>query len=233
MAKRSKKYLESSKNVDPVARYTFEEAVDLVLRSAYANFNESVDVAVNLGVDPRKADQMVRGSVVLPHGTGREIRILAFAKGEKQKEAEEAGADYVGAEDMVEKIEKGWLEFDKAVATPDMMSAVGKLGRILGPRGLMPNAKVGTVTFEIGKAVEELKAGKIEFRVEKTGVIHSVLGKVSFGPEKILENLRVFLDALVRHKPASSKGAYFRGIALSSTMGPGVKVDPAQMRMFL
>ncbi len=233
MAKRSKKYLESSKNVDPVARYTFEEAVDIVLRGAYANFNESVDVAVRLGVDPRKADQMVRGSVVLPHGTGREIRILAFAKGEKHKEAEEAGADFVGAEDMVEKIEKGWLEFDKAVATPDMMSTVGKLGRILGPRGLMPNAKVGTVTFEIGKAIKELKAGKIEFRVEKTGVIHSALGKVSFGPEKILENLRVFMDALVRHKPASSKGTYFRGIALSSTMGPGVKVDPAQMRLFM
>lgn len=187
-------------------------------------------MAVKLGVDPRHADQMVRGSVVLPHGIGKEVRVLVFAKGEKEKEAREAGADYVGAEELVDQIKSGWLEFDKAVATPDMMGAVGKIGKILGPRGMMPNAKTGTVTFELDKAINELKAGKIDFRVDKGGIVHAPMGKVSFGPDKIQDNIGTFIDTLVRMKPAASKGTYIRSIAISTTMGPSFKVDPAYVK---
>jgi large subunit ribosomal protein L1 len=201
----------------------------LVKKIHPAKFDETVEVAVRLGVDPRHADQMVRGSVVMPHGIGKVARVLVFAKGEKEKEALEAGADHVGAEDLVAKIQQeGWLEFDRAVATPDMMSLVGRLGRLLGPRGLMPNPKSGTVTFEVGRVVREIKAGKVEFRVDKAGIIHAPVGKVSFAGEALVENARAIIDALIRMKPASSKGQYIRGIAVSSTMGPGVKVDPTQ-----
>ena len=189
-----------------------------------------MDVAVRLGVDPRHADQMVRGSVILPNGTGKEVKILVFAKGEKEKEALDAGADFVGNEDLIEKIKGGWFGFDKTIATPDMMGTVGKIGKMLGPRGLMPNAKTGTVTFDIARAVDELKAGKIDFRVEKAGIVHAPIGKVSFGVEKIIQNISAFLETILRLKPASSKGTYLRGIALSTTMGPGVKIDAAYVK---
>lgn len=227
MPKRGKKYLETVKDIDRQNRYDFSEAVQKAIGASYAKFDETVDVAVRLGVDPRHADQMVRGTVVLPNGLGKEVRVLVFAKGEKEAEAREAGADYVGNDELVEKIQGGWLEFDKAVATPDMMGSVGKLGRVLGPRGLMPNAKTGTVTFEVAKAVEELKAGKIDFRVEKAGIVHVPMGKVSFGVEKLIENITAFFDAILRLKPAASKGTYVRSIAVSTTMGPGIKVDTA------
>lgn len=230
MAKRGKKYRKAKEEVDLYRRYDFAEAVKIALDCAYANFDESVDVAVRLGVDPRRADQMVRGTVVLPHGIGKSVRVLAFAKGEKEKEALEAGADHVGSEELIEKIRGGWLEFDKTVATPDMMGAVGKIGKILGPRGLMPNAKLGTVTFDLARVIQEIKAGKIDFRVGKTGVVHVPVGRVSFGTEKLLQNIATFMEALVRLKPAASKGAYLRGIAVSTTMGPGIKVDPAQVK---
>lgn len=231
MAKRGKKYLNSRSKVDPLKKYTFEEAVKLAIECAYARFDETLDIAVKLGVDPRHADQMVRGTVVLPNGLGKEVRVLVFAKGEKVKEALDAGADYAGAEEYIEKIQKeGWLEFDKAVATPDMMGSVGKIGKILGPRGLMPNAKLGTVTFDVAKVVKEIKAGKLDFKVEKTGIVHAPMGKVSFGPEKLLENIAAFMDTLVRLKPATSKGTYIRSIAISTTMGPGIKVDPLSLR---
>lgn len=224
-----KKYLAARNLVDRTKRYDLVEALALVKRVHPAKFDETVEVAVRLGVDPRHADQMVRGSVVMPHGIGKVARVLVFAKGEKEKEALEAGADYVGAEDLVAKIQQeGWLEFDRAVATPDMMSLVGRLGRVLGPRGLMPNPKSGTVTFEVGRVVREIKAGKVEFRVDKAGIIHAPLGKVSFPDEALVENARAIIDALIRIKPASSKGQYIKGIAVSSTMGPGVKVDPTQ-----
>ena len=226
MTKTGRKQAEAKGQVDRLRRYSFQEAAALVLQSAHAKFDESVDVAVKLGVDPRHADQMVRGTCVLPHGTGRTVRVAVFAKGEKAKEAQEAGADVWGAEDLVEKVQGGFLDFDKAVATPDLMGLVGRLGKILGPRGLMPNAKLGTVTFEVASAVRELKAGKIDFRVEKSGIVHAPLGKVSFGPEKILRNMSAFFDAVQRLKPATSKGAYIRSVSLSSTMGPGVKIDP-------
>jgi large subunit ribosomal protein L1 len=200
---------------------------------SYAKFDENVDVAVRLGVDPRHADQMVRGSVMLPNGTGKEVKVLVFAKGEKEKEAQEAGADFVGNDDLLEKIKAGWLGFDKAVATPDMMGAVGRIGKILGPRGLMPNAKTGTVTFDLTRAVKDLKAGKIDFRVERAGIVHAPMGKVSFGADKLLENLTSFLETIVRLKPASSKGTYLRSIFLSTTMGPGIKIDPAYVRTIL
>jgi len=206
-----------------------EEGLQTTLDGAYAKFDESVDLAVKLGVDPRHADQMVRGTCVLPHGTGKTVRVIAFAKGEKEKEARDAGADEVGGEDLAKKIQEGWLEFDKAVATPDMMGVVGKLGKILGPRGMMPNPKVGTVTFDIGKAVEELKGGKVEFRVEKAGIVHIPVGKVSFGPEKLAENIKAVVDSIIRLKPSASKGVYLRGIAISTTMGPGLKLDPQQV----
>lgn len=232
--KKGKKYLEAIKKVDRTKRYSFEEGVKLALDCVYANFDETLDIAVRLGVDPRRADQMVRGTVVLPNGVGKKITVLVFAKGEKEKEALEAGADYVGAEEFVEKIQKeGWLEFDRAIATPDMMSLVGKLGRILGPRGLMPNAKSGTVTFDIAKAVKELKSGRIEFRVEKAGIVHAPMGKVSFGYDKLLENIAVFMDTIIKSKPAASKGAYLKSIAVSTTMGPGIKIDPASVRDLL
>jgi large subunit ribosomal protein L1 len=206
----------------------------LLSRLHFAKFDESVDVAVRLGVDPKRADQMVRGTVTLPHGTGRQVRIVAFAKGEKEKEALEAGADFVGGEDLVKKIsEEGWLDFDKAVATPDMMSQVGKIGKILGPRGLMPNPKIGTVTFELKKAIQELKAGKTEFRVDKVGNVHVSIGKVSFGPEKLRDNLMVLLEALLRAKPAASKGTYMKNVALSTTMSPGIKIDATNVRALL
>ncbi len=227
MAKRGKKYIGSAEKIDRKVKHGFEDAVQLVLDGLYVNFDESLDLAVRLGVDPRHADQMVRGTVVLPNGVGKDVRVAVFAKGEKEKEASEAGADFVGSDDLVEKIQKGWLDFDKAIATPDMMSSVGKLGRILGPRGMMPNAKLGTVTFDIARAVTEVKAGKIDFKVEKAGIVHVPMGKVSFGVEKLLVNITAFIDTILRLKPSASKGSYFRSIAISSTMGPGVKIDPA------
>jgi large subunit ribosomal protein L1 len=225
MPKRSKKYLESRSKIETQKQYDFAEAVENAIKASYAKFDETIDVAVKLGVDPRHADQMVRGTVVLPHGLGKEVKVLVFAKGEKEAEAREAGADFVGNDDLVEQIQGGWFGFDKAVATPDMMGAVGKIGRALGPRGLMPNAKTGTVTFDVGRAVHELKAGKIDFRVEKAGIVHAPMGKVSFGVEKIVQNISAFLDTILRLKPSSSKGTYLKGIAVSTNMGPGIKVD--------
>ena len=233
MAKNGKKFVEVKKKIDPQKKYTVEDALGLVLESAYAKFDESVDVALRLGVDPRHADQMVRGSIVLPHGTGRTTRVLVFAKGEKVSEAEEAGADFVGAEDMAEKIQGGWLEFDKVIATPDMMGTVGKLGRILGPRGMMPNPKLGTVTFDVARAVGEMKAGRVDFRVDKVGIVHCSVGKVSFGSEKIMDNLKALLEIVLKLKPSSSKGTYLKSVALSSTMGPGVRVDPVEVPQLL
>ena len=230
MGKSSKKHIEAKAKVDREKRYSVSETVQLVLDTAHAKFDETIDVAVRLGVDPRHADQMVRGTCILPHGTGKKIRVLVFAKGEKEKEALEAGADFVGAEDLVEKIKGGWLDFDKAVATPDMMGLVGRMGKILGPRGLMPNAKTGTVTFDLTKAVNELKAGKIDFRVERGGIIHVPMGKVSFGKEKIEDNLRAFFDTIIRLKPPAAKGTYMKSITVSSTMGPGVKMDAVQLK---
>ena len=225
MSKRSKKYLLSKKKITVENKVDFAEAIKLTLEASYAKFDETVDLAVRLGVDPRHADQMVRGTVVLPNGLGKEIKVLVFAKGEKEKEALDAGADFVGNDELIEKVKGGWFEFDKAVSTPDMMGAVGKIGKVLGPRGLMPNAKTGTVTFDVAKAVQELKAGKIDFRVEKAGIVHVPMGKVSFGAEKIVENITAFIETIVRLKPASSKGTYLKGIAVSTTMGPGIKVD--------
>ncbi len=230
MAAVAKKKEEAREKVDRLERYPLHEGLETVLSTAYAKFDESVDLAVKLGVDPRHADQMVRGTCVLPHGTGKSVRVLVFAKGEKEKEAEEAGADYVGGEDLAKKIqEEGWLDFDKCVATPDMMGVVGKLGKILGPRGMMPNPKVGTVTFDIGKAVQELKGGKVEFRVEKAGIVHVPVGRVSFGPEKLADNVKAVIEALVRLKPSAAKGVYMRGMSVSTTMGPGVKLDAQQV----
>jgi large subunit ribosomal protein L1 len=233
MAKHGKHYKEKAAKIDRSKRYDFEEAIELAMTCGTAKFDETVDVAVRLGVDPRHADQMVRGTVVLPNGIGKEVRVAVFAKGEKEKEALDAGADYVGADDLVEKVQGGWLDFDKAIATPDMMGSVGKLGRILGPRGMMPNAKLGTVTFEIARAVKEVKAGKIDFKVEKAGIVHAPVGKVSFGPQRLRENVAAFLDTIQRLKPASSKGTYLRSIAISTTMGPGIKVDPAYAKDLL
>jgi large subunit ribosomal protein L1 len=230
MAKHGKRYREAAAKVDRNHRYPFTEAMDLALQTASSKFDESMDVAAALGVNPRHADQMVRGAVVLPNGLGKTVRVLVFAKGEKEKEALDAGADYVGAEDLIERIKGGWLEFDKAVATPDLMGTVGKIGKILGPRGLMPNVKVGTVTFEVAKAVNELKGGKVEFRVDRAGVIHAPVGKASFGAEKLLQNLAALMDALMRLKPATSKGTYMKSIHLSTTMGPGIPVDATDVK---
>lgn len=204
-----------------------------MIESSFVKFDETIDFAVKLGVDPRHADQMVRGSIILPNGIGKEVKVLVFAKGEKEKEATDAGADFVGNDDLVEKIKGGWFGFDKAVATPDVMGTVGKIGKMLGPRGLMPNAKTGTVTFDVERAVNELKAGKIDYRVEKAGIIHVPMGKVSFGPEKIIENMVAFLDSVVKNKPASSKGIYIRSIGVSTTMGPGFKIDPVYVKDLL
>lgn len=230
MPKRGKKYLESNKKVDAETRYNFDEAVKMAIDSSYVKFDETIDVAVRLGVDPRHADQMIRGSVVLPNGLGKEVKVLVFAKGEKEKEALDAGADFTGGDDLIEKIKKGWFGFDKAVATPDMMGSVGKIGKLLGPKGLMPNAKTGTVTFDVARAVNDLKAGKIDFKVEKAGIIHAPMGKVSFGVEKIMQNAAAFLETIIRLKPASSKGTYLKGIAISTTMGPSIKIDAASVK---
>ena len=233
MAVKGKKYRESVLKIDKLKRYTFEEAIQLSIDCAYARFNESLDLAIKLGVDPRHADQMVRGTVALPNGVGKEVRVAVFAKGEKEKEAMDAGADYAGSDDLLEKIQGGWLEFDKAIATPDMMGSVGKLGRLLGPRGLMPNAKLGTVTFDVARAVTEIKAGKIDFKVDKTGIVHASVGKMDFGLEKLVENVASFVETIQRLKPPASKGTYYRSIAVSSTMGPGIKVDPVYVKDML
>jgi len=230
MSGKGKSYRARLEKVDRDRRYTLEEGLRLVRETARVKFDETVELAVRLGVDPRQADQNIRGTVLLPHGMGKTVKVLAFAKGEKEKEAQEAGADFIGSDDLVKKIREGWLEFDKAVATPDMMGAVARIGKILGPRGLMPNPKAGTVTQEIGRAVRELKAGKLEFRVDKAGIVHIPIGKVSFPEEQLVENARAILASLVRAKPASAKGNYIRGVALSATMGPGIKVDPAQLQ---
>lgn len=230
MRRRGKSYRAALAKIDRNQRYPLEAGFRLVHETARAKFDETVEMAVRLGVDPRQADQNVRGTVVLPHGIGKPVRVLAFAKGEKEREAQEAGADYVGAEDLIKKISEGWLEFDKAVATPDMMGAVGRIGKILGPRGLMPNPKTGTLSMEVGKAVKEIKAGKLEFRVDKAGIIHVPVGKVGFGAEKLSDNARAVLGAILRAKPASAKGNYVQGVTLSTTMGPGVKIDLAQVR---
>jgi large subunit ribosomal protein L1 len=213
--------------VDRTRRYTIQEACALLKEAHFARFDESVDIAVRLGVNPKHADQMVRGAIVLPHGTGKTNRVLVFAKGDKASEATAAGADFVGAEDMVAKVNEGWLEFDTVIATPDMMAQVGRLGRVLGPRGLMPNPKVGTVTFDVARAVKEAKAGKIEFRVEKAGIVHAPIGKRSFRAEALAENAKALIGALVKAKPSTAKGTYLRSITLSSTMGPGIRIDPA------
>jgi large subunit ribosomal protein L1 len=232
MAKRSKRYRKAVERIDRTRRYPLAEAISvLVAEDGKAKFDETVELAVKLGVDPRQADQNVRGTVVLPHGTGKSVRVLVFAKGDKAKEATEAGADHVGADDLAKKIQdEQWLDFDTAIATPDMMGTVGRLGKILGPRGLMPNPKVGTVTFDVGKAVREVKAGKVEFRVEKAGIVHVAIGKRSFGAERLLENAQTLLASLMRAKPAASKGNYMQSVAVSTTMGPGIRIDPGGTR---
>ena len=228
MRKSGKKYTASAKLVDkPV--YTVADAMPVVKKAAFAKFDETVEIAMRLGVDPKHADQMVRGTVVLPHGLGRSVRVVAIAGGEKVKEAEAAGADFVGGDDLVQKIQQGWMDFDAVIATPDMMKSVGRLGRVLGPRGLMPNPKTGTVTFDVGKAIQETKAGKVEFRVEKGGIIHTAVGKVSFDAAKLAENARALIGAVVRAKPVAAKGRYMKKITLSSTMGPGIVIDPASV----
>ena len=233
MARKGKNYRKVSQDIDNAKMYGLEEGVELALKGAYAKFDESVDIAIRLGVDPRHADQMVRSSVVLPNGTGKVIRVLVFAKGDKEKEALEAGADYAGGDEYVEKIKSGWLEFDRTIATPDMMATVGKIGRILGPRNLMPNAKLGTVTFDVGRGVNEIKSGKVDFKVDKAGVVHAMLGKASFGTQKVKENVLAFVDRIIQLKPSTSKGIYLKSISLSTTMGPGVKVDPAEVRSLI
>lgn len=224
-----KKMENAQKKVEKNKEYSLEEAIRLVKDISYAKFDETVDMAFNLGVDPKKSDQMVRGTVALPHGTGKKVKILVFAKGEKEKEALDAGADYAGAEDIVEKIQKGWLDFDNVVATPDIMGLVGKLGKVLGPRGLMPNPKLGTVTFDVAKAVREIKAGKVEYKTEKGAIVHVPIGKTSFDEKKLLDNARVVIDAITRAKPGTSKGKYIKKISLSSTMGAGIRVDAGRL----
>lgn len=233
MAKKGKKYENARQIVDREARYGFSEGLTKALDAKFAKFDETVDIAVRLGVDPRHADQMVRGTVVLPNGTGKSVTIVVFAKGEKETEATEAGADYVGSDELVKKIQDGWTDFDRAIATPDMMSTVGRLGRVLGPRGLMPNTKSGTVTFDLARAVKEVKAGKIEFRVDKGGVVHAPIGKASFGVEKLQENLESLMEMLVKLKPTSAKGTYLQGIILSTTMGIGIKLDPGEVKTLM
>ncbi len=226
MPKHGKRYTEAAKLVETTKLYDPTEALNLVKSMPKGKFDESIEVAIRLGVDPRHADQQIRGAVALPFGTGRTVRVAVFAKGEKAKEAQEAGAEKVGAEDLIEEIQKGWMEFDVAVATPDMMGAVGKLGKILGPKGLMPNPKTGTVTMDVAKAVKEIKAGKVEYRVDKTGIVHVPIGKVSFDVEKLVRNFRALLDVIVKAKPASAKGTYIKSVVISSTMGPGVRISP-------
>jgi large subunit ribosomal protein L1 len=229
MAKRGKKYLEALKLVDRTKLYDVQEAIELVEKTAVKNFDETIEIAIRLGVDPRHADQQVRGTVTLPHGTGKTVRVLVFAKGEKVGEAEEAGADFAGSDDMIAKVEGGFFDFDVAVATPDMMGSVGKLGRILGPKGLMPNPKAGTVTFDVGKAVQEIKAGKIEFRVDKTKIVHAPIGKKSFGAEKLIDNYKTLMDAIIKARPAATKGQYIRSVVVASSMGPGIKINPQKV----
>ena len=233
MAKHGKNYREAIKDIDLTVKYDVNEAMTLTVSTGKAKFDETVDVALNLGVNPKYSDQMVRGAVSLPHGLGKTVRVLAFCKGDKEAEAREAGADFVGGDELIEQVKNGFLAFDNAVATPDMMASVGKIGKILGPRGLMPNAKTGTVSFDIGKAVAELKAGKVEFKVDKAGVLHVPLGKRSFGAEKLLDNFRAVIDAVMRLKPSAAKGTYLQGMALATTMGPGIKVDTQSVRKLL
>ena len=224
-----KKYIESAKLIDKSALYNPIEALELTLKTAKANFDETVELHVRLGVDPRHADQQVRGAVVLPNGTGRTVRVLVFAKGDKAVEAQQAGADFVGADELVQKIQsENWFEYDVVVATPDMMGVVGRIGRVLGPKGLMPNPKSGTVTFDVAKAIEEIKAGKVEYRVDKTAIVHCPIGKKSFGTEKLKQNFTALMDALVKAKPAAAKGQYLKSVSVSSTMGPGAKVNPTK-----
>ncbi|MGV7220691.1 MAG: 50S ribosomal protein L1 [Nitrospinales bacterium] len=224
MSKRGKKYNAAAKNVDRDKKYDLNEALQVTKDGVKTNYDQSVDIAVRLGVDPRKADQNIRGSIVLPNGTGKTFRVLVFAKGEKETEAREAGAEHVGGEDLVKKIQGGWLEFDRVVSTPDMMGSVGKLGKVLGPRGMMPNPKTGTVTFEVANAIKEIQAGKVDFRVDKSGIVHAPLGRLSFSVEALTENYQTLISALVKMKPSSAKGTYVKSISLSSTMGVGVKV---------
>jgi large subunit ribosomal protein L1 len=224
-----KKLTTVKEKIEVNKEFSLEDALKLVKESSYTKFDETVDLAVNLGVDPRKSEQMVRGTVVLPHGIGKKVRVLVFAKGEKEKEALDAGADFVGAEDLVDKISKGWLDFDKSVATPDVMGIVGKLGKILGPRGLMPNPKLGTVTFDIARTVKEIKAGKVEYKAEKAGIVHVPIGKVSFDTEKLLDNAKAVISSIIKSKPATSKGKYLRKVSISSTMGPGLAIDIASL----
>ncbi|HHW12669.1 MAG TPA: 50S ribosomal protein L1 [Firmicutes bacterium] len=231
MPKHGKKYLEMAKAIDRERLYDPREAIELLKSIVKASYDQTVEVAIRLGVDPRHADQQVRGTVVLPHGTGKAVRVLVFAKGEKAKEAEEAGADRVGAEDVVEEIQKGWLDFDVAVATPDMMGMVGRLGKILGPKGLMPNPKTGTVTMDVGKAVQEIKAGKVEYRVDKTGIVHVPIGKLSFTADQLFDNFKRLLGAVIKAKPAGAKGTYLKSITLSSTQSPGIKISPQTTTM--
>ncbi len=233
MPKRGKKYNNSIERVDINKQYSLEEGIELALKSKYASFDESFDVAIRLGVDPRHADQMVRSSVVLPNGTGKTTRVLVFAKGEKVQEALDAGADHAGGEEFIEKIQGGWLDFERTVATPDMMGVVGKIGRILGPRNLMPNAKLGTVTFDLERVIKDIKSGKVDFKVDKAGVIHALVGKSSFGAIKLKDNVLAFVDRIIQLKPSSSKGVYLKGINLSTTMGPGIKIDPVEVKNLL
>lgn len=229
MPKKGKRYSEAIKQIDRNTFYEAPQALELVQSLAKAKFDETIEVAFKLGVDPRHADQQVRGAVVLPHGTGKTRTVLVFAKGEKQAEAESAGADFVGAEDMVAKVQGGWFGFDVAVATPDMMGMVGRLGKLLGPKGLMPNPKVGTVTFDVEKAVKEIKAGKVEYRVDKTGIVHAPIGKASFAQEKLAENFQTIVDAVIKAKPSGAKGQYIKSVTLSSTMGPGIRINPTKL----
>jgi large subunit ribosomal protein L1 len=230
MPKHGKKYRNKVDQFDKSILYSVTDGVKNVIASSYVKFDETVDVALKLGVDPRHADQMVRSSVVLPHGTGKVTRVLVFAKGDKEAEAKEAGADYVGGDDLVEKIKGGWLQFDKTVATPDMMGTVGKIGRVLGPRNLMPNAKLGTVTFDLANVIKEIKGGKVDFRVDKAGIVHAGIGKISFGETNLIENLLTFIEKIIQLKPSTSKGVYLRSVIITSTMGPGVKLDPIALR---
>ncbi len=230
MSGNGKQYRAALEKVDRNQRYLLEDSLQLAKETARAKFDETVEMAIRLGVDPRQADQNIRGTVTLPHGMGKTVRVLAFAKGDKEKEAEDAGADFVGSDELIKKISEGWLDFDKAVATPDMMGAVGRIGKILGPRGLMPNPKTGTVAMDIGKAVKEIKAGKLEFRVDKAGIVHVPIGKASFGADQLIDNARAVLGAILRAKPASAKGNYIKGVTVATTMGPGIKIDLVQIR---
>jgi large subunit ribosomal protein L1 len=230
VGKPSKKYRAAAETIDATRSYGLEDAIGLLCAAESRKFDESVDIAINLGVDPKHADQMVRGAIVLPHGTGKSTRVLVFAKGAKEKEAQDAGADYVGGDDLAKKIQsEGWLDFERVIATPDMMSVVGRLGKVLGPRGLMPNPKLGTVTMDVAQAVSDQKAGKVEYRVDKTGIVHTSIGKKSFEPSQLIENAQALLDAIIKAKPAASKGVYLKKISVSTTMGPGVRIDPVSV----